>query len=592
MDPIKVDFTGGQGGENGKKKSKAVVLYPKNAAVKNIIAVILALVGGAVAYYFMLPAFNIKAMEMYEFFAVVIGIYVAALYVLSGAFKEPEYIGYVKKMSIVPAVIAVVAAVFIGIAFAASSVFFRADSYSKIITVDESKSFASDIQEVDFSAVPVLDDAAAATLAKRTLGDLASIGKVSQFEVATEFTQINYGNKPVKLTTLMYGDVFKWLKNTSTGLPGYIVVDMVTQKAELVMLEEGKYMRYSSHEYFNRNVARHLRFNYPTYLLGTATFEIDEAGNPYWVCPVLDKTIGIFGGTDVIGTILMDAVTGECKEYTIEEIKTDSSLQWLDGIYSPALLVEQYNYYGRYANGFWNSIIGQTGVKNATEGSNYLAINDDVYLYTGVTSAGSDEAIIGFVLVNMRTKEANFYEISGAKEYSAANSAQGAVQNYKYKATFPLLLNINGQPTYFMSLKDDASLVKMYAMVNVEQYQVVVTGTTIAECTENYIAKLKENGINIKVDIEDIEDIENDIQNGEDVTDETETVEGEITDIRTAVIGGDSYYYVRLKGSKVYYCVKAGDNETVVILNKGDKVKITAEKSDKQIIDAEKITAE
>lgn len=592
MDPIKVDFTGGQGDENNKKKSKAVVLYPENATVKNIIAIILAIVGGAVAYYFMLPAFNIKAMEMYEFFAVVIAIYIGALYVLSGAAKEPAYTGYVKKMSIIPLAVAVVAAVFVGISYAASSVFFRADSYSKIITVDESKSFASDIQEVDFSSVPVLDNAAAASLAKRTLGDLASIGKVSQFEVATDFTQINYGNKPVKVTTLLYGDVFKWLKNTSAGLPGYIVVDMVTQKSEFVMLEEGKYMRYSTHEYFGRNIARHLRFNYPTYILGTSTFEIDEEGNPFWICPVLDKTIGLFGGTDVIGAILVDAVTGECTEYTIDEIKADASLQWIDGIYSASLLVEQYNYYGRYSNGFWNSIIGQTGVKNATEGSNYLAINDDVYLYTGVTSAGNDEAIIGFVLVNMRTKDANFYEISGAKEYSAANSAQGAVQNYKYQATFPILLNINGQPTYFMSLKDDSSLVKMYAMVNVEQYQVVVTGSTIAECTENYIAKLKENGINIDVDIEDIEDIENNIQSGEDTTIETETVEGKIADIRTAVIGGDSYYYIRLEDSKVYYSVKAGDNEAVVILNVGDKVKITAEKSDKQIIDATKLSAE
>ncbi len=592
MDPIKVDFTGGQGGENNKKKSKAVVLYPKNAAVKNIIAIIIALVGGAIAYYFMLPAFNIKSTAMYEFFAVVLAIYIGSLYVLSGAFKEPEYTGYVKKMSIVPLIVAAVAAVFVGVAFLVSSVFFRADAYSKIITVDESKSFASDIQEVDFTSVPVLDNYAAASLAKRTLGDLASIGKVSQFEVATDFTQINYGNKPVKVTTLLYGDIFKWFKNTSTGLPGYIVVDMVTQKSEFVMLEEGKYMRYSPNEYFGKNVARHLRFNYPTYLLGTSTFEIDEAGNPYWICPVLDKTIGLFGGTDVIGAILVDAVTGECTEYTIEQIKSDKSLQWIDGIYSANLLVEQYNYYGKYANGFWNSIIGQTGVKNATEGSNYLAIDDDVYLYTGVTSAGNDEAIIGFVLINMRTKDANFYEISGAKEYSAANSAQGAVQNYQYQATFPILLNISGQPTYFMSLKDDSSLVKMYAMVNVEQYQVVVTGSTIAECTENYITKLKENGININVDIADIEDIENNLQTDDTTAEETETVKGKIADIRTAVIDGNSYYYIRLEDSKVYYSVKAGDNETVVILNVGDSIKITAVKSDKQIVDATKISAE
>lgn len=587
MDNIKVDFTAGNNG--GKKKT--AILYPKNSAAKVLIAILCAVIGGGIAYYFMLPAFNFKAIEMYEFFAVVLAIYVAAIYVLSGAAKAPEYVGYVKKMSIVPLVVAGVVAVLVGIGFLASSVFFRADAYSKIITIDESKTFASDIEEVDFTSVPVLDNAAASSLAKRTLGDLASIGKVSQFEVASNFTQINYNNKPVKVTTLAYGDVFKWIKNTSAGLPGYIVVDMVTQKAELVMLENGHYMQYSSYEYFNKNIARHIRFNYPTYLLGTSTFEIDESGKPFWICPVLDKTIGIFGGTDVIGAILVDAVTGDCTEYKIEQIRSDESLQWIDGIYSRSLLVEQYNYHGNYSNGFWNSIIGQTGVKTATEGSNYLAINDDVYLYTGVTSAGNDEAIIGFVLINMRTKEANFYEVSGAKEYSAANSAQGAVQNYKYTATFPILLNINGQPTYFMSLKDDSSLVKMYAMVNVEQYQVVVTGTSIAECTENYIAKLKENGITIDIDIDDIENIDNSVP-PDDNASETETVKGVITDIRTAVIDGNSYYYIRLEDSKVYYSVKVGDNETVVILNKGDKVKITAEKSNKKIVEATKISAE
>ena len=586
MDPIKVDFTSDSG---GKGKDRRNILTPANSKSKTIIAVLCALIGGAVAYYFMLPAFNLKALEMYEFFGIILAIYVAATFVLSGASKKPEYIGYVKKKSIIPIIIAAVLLVFVVIGFIISSVFFRASSYSKIISVNEEKTFVSDIKEVDFSAVPVLDDAAASALAKRTLGDLASIGKVSQFEVANDFTQINYKNKPVRVTTLQYGDIFKWFKNTSTGLPGYIVVDMVTQKTELVMLEEGKYMRYSPYEHFGKYLMRHLRFSYPTYLFGKATFEIDEEGNPYWICPVLDKTIGLFGGTDVKGAVLVNSITGECKEYTTEQIGSDPTLQWIDGIYSSALLNEQYNYYGRYSGGFWNSIFGQTGVKSATEGSNYLAINDDVYMYTGVTSAGNDEAIIGFVLINMRTKESNFYKVSGAKEYSAIRSAQGAVQNYQYTATFPILLNISGEPTYFMALKDDSSLVKMYAMVNVEQYQVVVTGSKISECTENYIKKLKENGINISVDIGNIDDLPG--ENTPDDSTETVTVKGKIADIRSAVISGESVYYIKLEDSDVYYTVAAADNDIVVILNKGDKVEITAQESDgEKIVPAEKIS--
>ncbi len=585
MDPIKVDFTGGSGssGRNGKDG----VIIPSSPVLKQIIAILCALVGGGIAYYFMLPAFNFKAIEMYEFLALVLAIYFAVFFILSGVRNNPEYVPYVKKRAIVPLVLVGIGVLVILVGYLVSSVFFRADDYSKIISVDENKTFVSDIKEVDFSAVPVLDSDAAAALAKRTLGDIASIGKISQFEVANDFTQINYKNRPVRVTTLAYGDIFKWLKNTSSGFPGYIVVDMVTQKAEFVTLEEGSYMRYSPYEHFNRYLMRHLRFEYPTYMFGSPTFEIDESGKPYWICPVEDKTIGLFGGTDIKGAILVDAVTGEFYEYTVDEIKNDASLQWIDGIYSSELLVEQYNYYGKYADGFWNSVIGQTGVKGATEGSNYLALNDDVYMYTGVTSAGNDEAIIGFVLINMRTKEANFYKISGAKEYSAAKSAQGAVQNFKYTSTFPILLNISGQPTYFMSLKDDSNLVKMYAMVNVEQYQVVVTGSKISECTENYMKKLKENGINISVDIDDIDD--NPTSDSTAPETETVTAKGKVDDIRTAVIAGESYYYIKLENAETYYSVKASDDQQVVILNKGDKVEITHEESDEAIIEAKTI---
>ncbi|MBQ1244048.1 MAG: CvpA family protein, partial [Clostridia bacterium] len=392
---------------------------------------------------------------------------------------------------------------------------------------------------------------------------------------------------PVKLATLAYGDVFKWLKNTGEGLPGYIIVNMVTQKAELVTLPEGGYMKYSPNEHFSKYLMRHVRFAYPTYIFDTPRFEIDEAGKPFWIVPVLDKTIGLFGGTDVKGLVMVDAVTGEMLEYTIDEARESKELQWIDGIYSANLLVEQYNYYGQYQKGFINSILGQDGVRLTTEGSNFLAQNDDVYLYTGVTSAGNDQAIIGFVLINMRTKAAKYYAVSGAKEYSAMASAQGEVQDYEYAATFPILINIKGQPTYFMSLKDSGSIVKRFAMVNVQNYQVAVTGSTIAQCTEAYAEKLKQNNINIKIDIDEIIDATEGNENtAEGTVAQYETVKGVVTDIRTAVMGGESVYFIELDGKGVYYSIAASDAETVVIMNKGDKVSIKFAAAEGKIIDA------
>ncbi|MBQ7117973.1 MAG: CvpA family protein [Clostridia bacterium] len=595
MDPIKVDFTGGKGESKGS--GKAAYLVPKKAGLKLIISIIGTVIGAVVAYYFMLPPMNFKSTDTYMYFGVVAAIFVALLNITSGAMIKPEYTEYVKKKSLIPGIFIgiLVAVVAVGMAF--SSVFFRAKTYSKIIDVNENTNFAQEIQEADFSSVPVLDTAAASVLANRTLGDLSKIGKVSQFEISNAFTQINYKNSPVKVTTLSYGDVFKWLKNTGEGLPGYVVVNMVTQKSELVLLPEGEYIRYATTEHFSKYLMRHVRFAYPTYIFDTPRFEIDENGDPYWLCPVLDKTIGLFGGTDVKGVVIVNAVTGEMTEYTVDQVRSSKELQWIDGIYSDALLVEQFNYYGQYQKGFINSILGQDGVKIATEGSNYLAQNDDVYMYTGVTSAGNDQAIIGFVLVNMRTKAASFYEVSGAKEYSAMSSAQGDVQDYSYNATFPILLNISGQPTYFMSLKDADSLVKRFAMVNVQNYQVAVTGVTIAECMEEYVDKLEHNNIKIDVDIEDIIDA-TDTENQPDGTvapaDRTVTVKGTVTDIRTAVMNGESVYYIELDENGIYYTVKASDEPSVVIMNKGQKAKITysATEDDKAPEKGDIITAE
>ena len=577
MEPIKVDFTGGNGAGKGRGSGKDAYLTPSKAGLKTVISVIGTLIGAVVAYYFMLPPLNFKSTELYFFLGVVAAIYVVLQTLLSGAIVKPEYTKYVKKQAVVPGIIIGALVVIVGVGMLFSSVVFRASSYSKLIDVSEDKTFSKDITQADFKSVPVLDTAASAALATRTLGDLASINKESQFEVASQFTQINYKNSPVRVGTLAYGDIFKWFKNTGEGMPGYIIVDMVTQKTEFVMLKQGNYIRYSTEEHFSKYLMRHVRFAYPTYIFDVPHFEIDEEGRPFWLCPVLDKTIGLFGGTDVKGIVIVDAISGECNEYSLDTIKNDKSFQWIDGIYSNDLLVEQYNYYGKYSGGFINSIIGQEGVRVATEGSNFLALNDDVYMYTGVTSVSNDQAIIGFVLVNMRTKEANFYEISGAKEYSAMSSAEGQVQNYKWTATFPILLNISGQPTYFMSLKDDASLVKHYAMVNVQNYQVVATGKTIAECTENYANLLAQSNVNIKVDIDKIKDDTD--KNGQNADEKpsvsTVTVKGVVADIRTAVMGGESYYFVKLEKGKTYYKVSASSNEAVVILNIGDSVSFT-----------------
>lgn len=599
MSTIKVDFTNKGGAKKGSGKGKK---KSKTSPLKVIINLIITAVIGAIAYYFMLPPMNFKSTETYTFLFFILAIYAGITMITSSANLEQKTVviegkeyqqsympNSMKKQFIVPAALAAILAVVMVFGFISSSEIIRAKDYASILEVDDAGTFSNDIEEADFDYVPVLDTATTAVLANRTLGDLASIDAVSQFEVAGDYNQINYNGTPYSVVTLTYGDIFKWFSNTESGLPGYISVDMVTQKAELVLFEEGEYMQYSPNEYFQKDLLRIVRFEYPTYMLDTESFEVDDNGYPYWIVPILDKTVGLFGGTDVIGVVVVDAVTGEMQDYTVEELAANEELAWIDGVYSSSLLVEQYDYYGEYSNGWLNSMFGQEGVKVTTEYYNYLTIDEDIYLYTGVTSSGSDQAIIGFTLFNMRTKETNFYSVSGAKETSAMSSAEGEVQNYSYSATFPLLLNICGQPTYFMSLKDDDNLIRMYSMVSVQYYQVAVTGTTIAECMEAYIEKLAENNIDIDYDISDLEDLE---AAADDDTDVLEVVyievNGEIVEIRTAVLGGESMFYLKLEDSDAFYSLQASDYPEVIILDVGDEVTLEylEDDADESIISA------
>lgn len=564
MDPIKVDFSKKKG--SGKKE---IVIPPEKAGLKIVLSIIGMLVFAVVAFYVMLPAINLKAYEFYLYLGMVAASYVVFNGLFSSVMAKPEYIPYVKKRAIVPGIIIGVLVVTVGIGYLVSSEFFRARSYHEIIEVNTS-SFTEEIEAQDigsFKDIPKLDDESATELANKALGDLAEKGYVSQFTASPESTQINYNGTPVKVAPLQYASIIKWLYNTKNGLPGYVIIDMADEKTEF----KEATVKYSTAEYFNEKLSRHLRFNYPTYMFGDANFEINDEGKPYWLCPVLDKTIGLFGGTDVIGAVMVDAATGECVYHDIETYRTDKSLEWIDRVYDSDLIVEQYNYYGKYVDGFWNSILNQEGVVTTTQGYNYIAKDNDVWMYTGVTSVTSDNSITGFVLVNQRTKEAQYYPVTGGTEAAAQGAAQGRVEDLGYTATFPLIVNIDGNPTYFMSLKDKNKIVQQYALINVNQFNKIgATSSDLSTCLENYRKSLKSNGI------EGVVEEKPPVADTPDVPAvEAKLATGTISEIRTAVKGGDSYYYIKLDSNAAYFSIAASKDETVVILNKGDNVTVT-----------------
>lgn len=548
---------------------------PQGKFGKILLNLIITLIIGGIYFYVSLPALNLQSGDFYSFIALLCIVYVVSALITSGFNQNldqsappkehiHEYLKFIKSQCLPVGVLflALIAVAVVGQVI--SMPIFRAAAYRDLLTV-ETGDFSTDIAEISFDEIPTLDRYSAEFLGDRQMGTLSDM--VSQFEFSNDSTQINYQGRPVRVAPIAYADLIKWFTNRSEGLPAYVLVDMVSQEAKVVRLNEG--MKYSFSEPLNRNIMRHLRFQFPTYMFGTPEFEIDDEGNPWWIAPRIVKTIGLFGGTDIKGAVLVNAITGECQYY--EDVPT-----WVDNLYTPGVIMEQYNYHGTLVNGFINSIFGQRDVTVVTEGYNYIALNDDVYMYTGVTSINSDQSNLGFLLSNQRTKETKFYTAPGATEEAAKKSAQGVVQDLGYVATFPLLINIADEPTYFIPLKDATELVKTYAMVNVAQYQVVATGSTVSECEQRYIQLLAQKGIT-----------------SEEVLPQTE-VTGTIVEIRSAVLDGNTYYFVRLEDDSSFYSISAVQNPLAVILNVGDRVTIHHDLKDgvSDILNGSSITLE
>ena len=527
---------------------KKSILYP--------IIGVAALIAAFIYYYITLPAINIHSSGFWLFLMGAVAV-VMVIYVLRKAGKEIFTFGVASmhfSLKDYPAlkwlgILFLLLLVVYGIGTLLSSPVINAKQYQQLMTV-ETRNFSEDIEEADYRSIPLLDKDSAALLGDRKMGSLVDM--VSQFEVADDYTQINYNNVPVRVTPLVYASPIKWLTNQRNGIPAYIRIDMTTQDTECVMLEEG--IKYSKSEYFNRNLYRHIRFRFPTYIFGDQLFfEIDDNGVPYWVCPVKKFNIGLFGGETVGRVVLVNAVTGECTDYAVEDVPT-----WIDKVYSAELLMQLYDYYGMYQHGFFNSILGQRDCLVTTDGYNYLALDDDVWVYTGITSVNGDQSNVGFVLMNQRTMETRYYEVEGATELSAMSSAEGQVQNLGYRASFPLLLNIADEPTYFMALKDDAGLVKKYAMVNVQKYQWVAIGDTIEECEKDYKELLSTNGIVSQSQGERLE------------------ISGVIELIAPVVIDGSTHYYIGMTGSDELFDVDVSDEGLygIVRYKEGDRISL------------------
>jgi len=540
-----------------------------------IIGALSALLVFGFGFYFFCPALNLQSVGLWVLCdaSLVVFIVVSRLICLLGNRNiEKPKVGKVRaklgifksespfafKYFIAPIVLTVLIA-FMGLI---GSTMFNAKLYSEIMTVNEGD-FTKDISEsVGTDSIALMDTSSAKMLGDREIGALSDV--VSQYNVSDSYTQIDYNGKPVKVAALEYAGFFKWINNSERGIGGYVTVDPVSMSATFKKCDG---MIYTPSAYFSQDAYRHIRMKYPTLLLDNLHFEIDEEGKPYYVVSVVKKTIGPFGGKTVSGCIVLDPVTGETVRYEAEDVP-----QWIDVVFYGDLICEQYNWHGMYSNGFFNSLFAKKECKQVTtyyaseeelesedatpvSDYGYISKDGDIWIYTGITSVNGDSSNIGFLLANERTGECRYYNVAGADEKSAMTAAEGEVQEKGYQASFPSLINIEGNPTYIMVLKDSGGLVKLYAAVNVEQYNIVTTATTQAECIEKYKEML---GIEAEPEKEE----------------ELEIKAVTIVSIKYITVDGNTYIYLIDTEDNIYKA-KAADHEEMLLLNEGDTVELS-----------------
>lgn len=573
----------------------------KKILTYSIANVLLAAVAAGINY-FTLTTFNFAAGGTY-WFAVIFGIVFTAVngsisfnFAYEDETREKSGWSAGKIIAIVIPALVVVVAILTSIigGFASGSMFRDDDLFalaeSKVVEKDFSNYEATESNvpvvnvignySENMEAVDEQDLDTATYLAKRKLGTITD--KVSQFDLGKGTPQYLNG-KTVVVFPLEYAGFFKWKNNHETGITNVIIVDTTDgvddkNRAQIVDLKGG--MKYVPTACFGEDLSRHVYGKYYNVIKGKPVFELDEEMNPYYVIPMLRHTVGLFGGTDAYGVITVNAITGEMNDYSIKELP-----EWLDNVYEYDRLRTIYSFYTTYKEGWLNSWTTQKGVTQLTpsynmkrgegenadstyyRGYNLIPVNGKLYIYSGETSVANDESNIGFVLMNIRTGEMIRYSVPGAEEYSAMQVVEDdkSIKAAKYHATFPLLVKIDGVPTYVLSLRDSSGLVKEYACVEVENSSNYVIASSYKEAVRKYKKTLNGELVNI----EDVNETENEnLVDIEDVV--TTTVTGQITDIRVGMKNGDSYHNIQIAGQ--YYAVNYAECENVILLNVGETV--------------------
>lgn len=531
--------------------------------MKKIFSVIFLLFFGFFLFYNSLPVINygFTGFAFILLLLLVIGILFSVGLTVSQQTNQVKIVSKPNKILFV--LVGVLLAYCVALPFVTSLKMFRSDAYQKLIgEVKNGQKITNHIAPISIDKIRVVDEELAHLLGEKILGSQPALG--SQVELG-DFCIQKVNNNLYWVAPLLHSGFLKWFNNQE-GTAGYVMVSATNERdVKLVQSVGGKNIKikYQQGAYFQSDIHRHVYFNgNATVGLADFSFEIDDAGNPFWIVTKYVKKIG-FSGKDAVGVIVVDAQSGAINEYSIAKTP-----KWVDRIQPLDFIENQLNDWGEYVHGYWN--FSNQDKLQITEGMTLVYGKDNKsYWYTGLTSVGKEESAVGFVLVDTRTKETTFYKQSGATEYAAQSSAQGKVQEKGYKASLPIPYNINNIPTYVMTLKDNGGLVKMFAMVAISDYTIVGVGNTMRETLTSFknVYNMADNKIN-----------PNSLSN-------KKSLKSVVTRIQNDVKNGNSFYYFKVKDYPNIFVGSSQISNQLPVTIVGDSVNISFDVDLEEVID-------
>lgn len=451
--------------------------------------------------------------------------------------------------------VAIVSGVVVGIAIVGgilgTSIFNGGSMHRQIGEVDYVE-YDEMIKEIDHSQIPIVDDDLAQKQADKKMGEDLALGSRAHLGDAV-IQEVN--GEIIYVAYLEHDSLFKWLTFKTT--PGYITVSATNQnKVDYITTvgDDEIEVLYSPNARFSKDLKRHIRNQgFINQGLTDLTFELDDSGMPFWVVTTYRNTT-LWQNPESTGVIIVDAQNGDTQYYSMDEIP-----DWVDIVQPVDFIENQINNWGKLIHGFWNF-----SNKDKIEKTNDILTvysEGECYYFTGMTSVGSDESCVGFIMVNTRDKSAKFCKMSGATEDAAMKSAEGTVSDMGYTSTEPLPLNVNGIPTYVMALKDDAGLIKSYAMVNIELYSIAASGDTLQKVSRAYMQKVANSGQNTVVSSDEAYGY---------------TLEGKVSRISPVVEEGSTYYYIIIENEEnKIFTASYFTSDELAITRDGDTVVIS-----------------